>query len=368
MSLQDPIPDLLAAIEAARARGDDRGAIVAELEFQAAGCDALGSPLYGELLRRAAEDAGNGGPAWEILRGHSADPPLTALALRLMAAVHRRVLTGGAPELARHYASAHGTMGPEGAGDAFLSVLRANVDELSRGVGRPCQTNEPGRAAGLVGGFLTVARESGLPPRVLEVGASAGLNLRWDHFRYQQDELSWGPPGSPVHLAGVFESPPPFDVSAVVVDRRGCDPNPQDPTLDETRLNLRSSAWPDQVERFHTLEGALEIARAVPAAVDRAEGALWVAEQLARPRPGVATVVYHSIVLQYMGQAGRARFEEVFAAAGARATNDAPLARLAFEPGDGQRAHVHLTTWPGGERRLVATSGYHGRPVRWLSV
>jgi hypothetical protein len=57
----------------------------------------------------------------------------------------------------------------------------------------------------------------------------------------------------------------------------------------------------------------------------------------------------------------------VINAAGARATRDAPLARLSMEPGEAGRAHVRLVTWPGGEDRLVATAGYHGRPVDWLA-
>jgi hypothetical protein len=34
-----------------------------------------------------------------------------------------------------------------------------------------------------------------------------------------------------------------------------------------------------------------------------------------------------------------------------------------MEPGDAL-ARVLLTQWPGGEQRLVAEAGYHGRPVR----
>jgi hypothetical protein len=30
---------------------------------------------------------------------------------------------------------------------------------------------------------------------------------------------------------------------------------------------------------------------------------------------------------------------------------------------DGDRAAVRLTTWPGGEERLIARAGYHGTPV-----
>jgi hypothetical protein len=358
---------LIAEMHAARERGDGHGAVLAELEYQALGCEMIGSPLYGHILRNAASDAAARGITWKVLRDRTDDPPFTALALRLLAAVHRIVLTGGAPGLARHYPSAGGSAGMDGAWEAFRQVLLSRTDEVAAGTRRPCQTNEPGRAAALVGGFLSVAALTGLPLRVLEVGASAGLNLRWDHFRYVSGDLSWGPTDSPVVFDDVYESAPPLDVAARVDERRGCDPRPQDPGDEDTRLNLMASAWPDQLERFRALEGALLVAARVPAVVDVADGPAWLEAQLAQPRAGMATVVYHSIVMQYLSDEGRARMHHVVMEAAARATVEAPLAWLSFEPGGGGRAHVTLGTWPGGERQLVATAGYHGRPVNWLA-
>ena len=55
-------------------------------------------------------------------------------------------------------------------------------------------------------GFLTVAREAGLPLRILEMGTSAGLNLRWDYFRYEAPGQAWGDARSPVVLRDAWES------------------------------------------------------------------------------------------------------------------------------------------------------------------
>lgn len=79
----------------------------------------------------------------------------------------------------------------------------------------------------------------------------------------------------------------------------------------------------------------------------------------------MATVVFHSIVMQYLDVDEKERLRGIFEEAGARASQTAPLARLALEPG-GEVAELRLTTWPGGEERLLATSGYHGRPIHWL--
>ena len=45
---------------------------------------------------------------------------------------------------------------------------------------------------------------------------------------------------------------------------------------------------------------------------------------------------------------------------------DTPLSWLLMEA-DGDATSVEATVWPGGETRVLARAGYHGRPVRWLA-
>ena len=336
------------------------------LRLQAEWCGRLGSPLYGVLCARAAEDVESGGPLAAVLDGHEQDRRASALALRLMGAVHRLVLAGEAPALARHYPSAGGDGEAEAAWAAFRTLVAERRDQLRTLVERGVQTNEVGRAAALAPGFLTVVRDTGLPLRILEIGTSAGLNLRWAHFRYETAHETWGDATSPVVLRGAWETRvPPFAVAATVVERAGCDPSPLDPTTDDGRLTLMSYLWPDQRERFALLQGAIDVAGRVPAVVEQASAADWLPARLAHARPGVATVVFHSIALQYLDRASRERTLDAIAEAGAHATQDAPVAWLRMEPG-GEQAEVRLTVWPGGSERLVATTGFHGRPVRWL--
>ena len=295
------------------------------------------------------------------------DARASALALRFLGAVHRLVLEGRAPALARHYPSAGGEAGLEGAWAAFRDTLEQHRDTLRTLVHRPCQTNEVGRSAALFGGFLLVARETALPLRLLELGASAGLNLRWDHYRYEQGDAGWGDRASPVRLVDVFpDGFPPGGRRCRVVERAGCDPLPLDPCSAEGQITLLSYLWADQRERIALLRGALEVARRVPAAVDASGAPAWLAARLAAPAPGVASVVFHSIVMQYLSAADRRRVASVLAEAGGRATGRAPLAWLRMEPG-GEQAEVRLTLWPGGSERLIASAGFHGRPVRWLA-
>jgi hypothetical protein len=123
--------------------------------------------------------------------------------------------------------------------------------------------------------------------------------------------------------------------------------------------------WPDQTERLQQLTNALEIARRVPAQVDRSDAIPWLEEHLAEPRKGVATVVFHSVVMPYLSEEAREKVRQIMEAAGTRASVEAPLAWLSMEPA-AEGPDIHLTMWPGGERRLIAQASFHGREVKVL--
>ena len=344
-----------------------RRVLAGRVRRQAVACARLGSPLYERLLEQVARDVEAAGPSWKVLQGHDL-PPGSSPALRLMGAVHRIVLEGRAPGLARHYPTTGGQAGvTDAAWPELRAVLEEHLSELRHRMRDPVQTNEVGRAAALVGGFATVAATTGLPLCVLEIGASAGLNLGFDHFAYEVDGQLLVSPASPVRIRGVYEAgTPPLDVVMRVVERQGCDVRPLDPTTEEGRLRLLSYVWPDQLERVGLLEGAIEVARRVPAAVKQQSAALWLPDRLARQRRGTARVVFHSIITQYLAPSERDSVEDLIAGAAARATAATPLARLAMEPA-GELADVRLTIWPDGTERLLARVGYHGRPVLWLA-
>ncbi len=333
------------------------------IALQQEACARAGSSRYAEILSAIGRDYEAGGSSAALLGPWTANALADAIPLRLLAAVHRIVLDGRAPELARYYPSAGGTDDGD-ASAAFLGVLGDHHEEIAAGMHAGVQTNEVGRACSLVGGFHLVAAETAMPLRILEVGASGGLLLRWDHFTYTAGDRRWG--GD----AGLrFDDPwtgrvPDFVDDLRVAERRGCDINPIDPTTAVGVNTLRGFLWPDQVHRRQRLDAAIEVARANPATVDRADAGAWVDEQLARRTPGVATVVYHSIVLQYLPRASFDRLRAAFARAGERATADAPLYWLRMEPA-GVVADLRLRSWPGGDDRLLGTTGFHGPPVDW---
>jgi len=333
-----------------------------QLRTQAAWCAKLGSPLYAELLAHAALDCADGGPTARVLAGHEGDRAGSVLPVRLMGSVHRLVLEGRAPELAGAYEARDA----RAAWPLFRELLDSRPEAVRAGLRRPVQTNEVARCAALLGGFLAVAGSTGLPLRLLELGASAGLNLRWDRYRYEgPGGWAWGEARSPVRLLGAWEAPPPPLPGTVRIDqRRGCDQDPVDPTTEEGQLTLLSYVWPDMTARVALLRAAFAVAAEVPARVDPEAAGDWLARGLATPREDVASVVFHSIVWQYLPRAERDRVAALIEEAGARATARAPLAWLRLEPG-GDQAEIRLRQWPGGSERVLGTATFHGREVRW---
>jgi hypothetical protein len=288
------------------------------------------------------------------------------LSLRFMGAVHRAVLQGRAPELAKFYPSVGGHADLARVWPVFSETLERMGESLNDDIALPVQTNEVARTAALLGGFLVVTERTGLPLRALEVGASAGLNLHFDRYFYETGAHAWGDSGSPVRLLGIIEGESfPWSTDAAVVERRGCDASPLDPASERDRLLLRSFVWPDQIERFGLLTSALDFAQANRVEVERADAGKWVARRLARPAEGHATVVFHSLVMMYLSDESRERMVTTIEDAGQRATPSAPLAWLRMELG-GDEADVLLTLWPGGEERLIAKAGYQGQSVSWL--
>ena len=300
------------------------------------------------------------------MRGLFAD----ATPLRFIGGMHYLVLTGQAPDLAAVYPPAESNADSAVLADLILSAAVDHRQTLTQFLTSPPQTNEVNRSVCLIGGFLGVARRSGLPLRCLEIGASAGLNMNWDHCRYDLGDAGvWGDPRSLVQRSADWSgAPPPFDVQTRVIERRGCDQNPIDTGVAAQALRLRSYVWPDQTERMARLDGAIALARLHPPRVEKADAADW-ARAHAHSVPGAATVLYHSVVWQYLSPPTQAAITTAIASAGESANAAAPFAWLRMEPNPSDLAaplDLKLTYWPGGGETLLAHVHPHGAKVSWI--
>jgi hypothetical protein len=356
----------------------DPAAIEAHIRRHIEACRILGSPIYSALMARALLDYRAGGPVAEALNGFVGEPVRAALILRLFGTLHRFALLGEAPDLAAYYPSVAGaTVRPfdaDAAWSAFRATLVERAAEVRAGKTSPPQTNEIGRSAVLAGGLQVLAARYGLGMHLVEVGASGGLNLRPDKLRvHLADGRALGPADSPVVIPVDWQGHvPDLHAPVWVLSRRGTDRDPVDVTTAAGRLRLTSYVWPDQLDRLSRLRAAFALAEADPVPVREQRATDTLAE--VRLTPGALTVVWHSLLWQYLDDDDRAVFAARLEDLGATATPERPLARLSLEPRgrnapDGVQFVVRLQTWPGpGGPALLGTAHPHRPDVVWRAL
>ncbi|ORX11562.1 MULTISPECIES: DUF2332 domain-containing protein [Mycolicibacterium] len=342
--------------------------LLGAFDVQARACAALGSPMYAELLDLVLDDIRSRGIFADVLAGHEDDPGPSGLALRLLGGLHRLVLDGRAPALAAWYPSVGGHWDAAAAWPEILATARRQTAYLRAMLDQPPQTNEVGRSAALIGGLLHLVDRFPLPVRLFEIGSSAGLNLRADHYLYRHAGGQWGPADSAVVIEDAWHGALPPAAPLRIAHRHGFDIAPVDARTEDGRLTLLSYVWPDMTARLHRLSGAIDIARRVDADLDR----MPAAEAVSRLQltPGTLTVLWHSVTWQYLGAAEQHAVETRLKALGSAATANTPFAWLNLEP---QRrapdAHheflIRVQCWPDGADRILGSCAPHGPPVHW---
>jgi hypothetical protein len=337
-------------------------------DMQARACTSLGSPMCGQLLTRITEDVRAGGVFADVLAGHEDDPGPSALALRLLGGLHRMVLDGRTPSLRRWYPSTGGEWHDEAAWRDIVDVVYAHIGPLRAALDQPPQTNEVGRSAALIGALLFLLRRFPFPVRLFEFGASAGLNLRADHYLYRFAGGQWGPPNSAVVIDDAWRGRRPPDADLRIIERHGFDIAPVDVGSEDGRLTLLSYVWPDMPARLQRLLGAVDIAREVPAGLDRMSAADAV--RGLRVVHGTLTVLFHSVTWQYLTASERAQVDAGVAALGVTADEAAPLVWLSLEqrrrtPGSPHEFLVQARCWTDGTDDVLGVSAPHGPPVIW---
>lgn len=349
--------------------------LAAALRLQADNCRILGSPFTGRVLDILRDDLVRGGITRRLVGDWRLPPMDSALALRLTGALHALVCRGDAPELARWYP-------PEPEFDAdspeFADRISATLSEHFEFAGafltRAVQTNEVQRSAVLIPGFREIAARTALPLRILEIGASGGLNLLWDRYGMDLPGASWGPEDAVLRFRPEWTGPlPQTPGSLSILDRRGVDLQPLDFRSDAAVANGLAYLWPDQAWRMRNFRAAVAALRRSEVLVETGSAADWLPEVLAPPRPDSCTVVFHSIMWQYMPDPVQDAVAAAILEAGARSRPTSPLAWLRFEPRTGALlCELTLQLWTGDAataapvRERLCWAHPHGSTVRWL--
>ena len=173
-------------------------AVRAAFAEQSGWAEKLGSPFMARLTATLAARLDRSTGIGRRLLDWPGPPRAGAdnVPLRLCGGLHFLVRSGAAPRLAACYPP--NPIPDEAAlGAALDATLREASDALLPWLGNPPQTNEVGRSTVLIAGLLAIADRFPQPVELLELGASAGLNLLLEFYSYDLGGVAAGDPASP---------------------------------------------------------------------------------------------------------------------------------------------------------------------------
>jgi hypothetical protein len=359
-------------------------ALLDDLRVWARDIPVQGSDRYGAMCAGLADDPERA--SLILLARPGFQNPLI-----LLAAVHHLLLEGERHPLAAYYATLVGDAArPADEGlypvfAEFVDAHRARLTDLV--VARTTQTNEARRTVVTLPAFGIVAQAAGAPLALLEVGASAGLNLLVDRYAFRIGATPAGSQGSSARFACDVEGElrPPVPPRVDIAWRLGLDLNPLDVRDPETRAWLRALVWPEHPDRLAMLDAALDVARPDPPLVLRGDLVDDLASLSALAPTGAALTVVATWTLAYLEAKRRrafvARLAEV-AASDRRSVwlvaGEAESVLASLEVGLGQMpadgfgpSTLSLHRFdPDGrhEHVLLAHAHPHGRWIRWLDA
>ncbi|WIG61557.1 MAG: hypothetical protein OJF49_004305 [Ktedonobacterales bacterium] len=332
------------------------------------------SPLYARLCLDIAADP-------DLLTLIADADRAAQVANLLFAAVHYLLLANPShplaaffPDLTDRTPAIDGRELPRPAAEAY-PVFRAFCLEHAAAIRhlvttRRVQTNEVRRCAILLPAFALVSRRAGgRPLALIEIGASAGLLMLWDQYRYDYGPAGTaGDPAAPLLLTCEPRGPhlPSLPTTLpTVVSRIGLDLNPIDVRDDNAMRWLRALIWPEHADRVQMLEAALAVARQQPPHIVAGNATQTLPALLAAAPPDAALCVYSSYALNQMPADVRQRvLAALTAAAHAR-----DLYRISQEwYGQQAQPRLELFTYTAAETRseLLAHAESHGRWIEWL--
>lgn len=226
---------------------------------------------------------------------------------------------------------------------------------------RRTQTNEVARSAAILPWLSAQARSAGEPIHLVDIGASAGLNLCLDRFDYSYssgEEIEAINPASR-RLTLACENRGAFSMSAAVptiATRHGIDLMPVDVTDPYRAAWLEALVWPEHQDRLERLRAAIAIRRETPVEMHAGDAATTLGLLASSLLPG-PMVVYHTVMAYQLSSQQLTALDQVLA----EAATWRPVVRVAMEPIAGH-AHPRIVTgprFPGGQVQAIAQ--HHGR-------
>jgi hypothetical protein len=360
------------------------------------------APLYRALCRGAAADE-------RLLALAAAASPGQSPVLMLLGAVHFLVLRGARHPLSELYAEVAARRqpaapaAPAAAAASWIALFRdfcrSREEEIRPLVARRVQTNEVGRSVFIRLALEWLALERPLGElSLVEIGASAGLNLSWDSFGMRLVFPGLGEGGrqvvrlagdrrSPVQLRcevsggegregrprGQAERPSRVRASLAglaagaplppVVERLGMELEPPDLERPAEADWLRAFLWPEQPERRARFDAAIDLGRRHRWPVVKADASRDLLRETARLRADTQLCLVHTYLVTQLTRETRS---DLRAQIGQLARAREVIQIGVEEPDD--EVLLTVTFWKQGEtvaERVLGRCDPHGRRLDW---
>ena len=323
----------------------------------------LASPMYEELSYGVSTD----NDVLDIAahtRLHQPPPNM------LFAAVQYLLLSGVDHSLAAYYPIiSGGPRPPAPAYPQFREFCLKHRDRIVELIStRLTQTNVVRRCTCLLPAFSMVCRETTSPLALIDLGASAGLNLNFDRYAYSykrdgREILRWGLDGAQIRLEAELRgngelSPIPSGIP--VASRDGIDLDPVDIANPDQLLWLRALIWPEHVERHQQLIHAATEFKDSDIRMHAGDATRVLPALIESIPPEHALVVYSTIALYQFPPESRQRITDALAAASA----ERPVWQIALEGNDPELSITRYRNG-AGETEKLANASPHGWWIEW---
>jgi len=318
------------------------------------------SPLYAQLAIGIANDTALLALA---CAGSGRGQPVPNL---LLAAVQYLLLGGERHRLASFYPAVGGAANAPG--DPFPPFRhfcwQHSVAIQHLLATRLVQTNEVRRCALTLPALAIAAADR--PIALIEVGASAGLNLLLDTYGYRYGDQRIGDPESPVQIICAprgMQLPPMPTQFPNIAFRLGLDLNPINIRDHDATRWLRALIWPEQTDRADLLERALLLAEAQPPPLRAGDALTLLPTAFAETPSDVQLCIVHTFTLNQFSPAMREQFTQLIAA-------EAQHRRIAIVSVEWREPFPPLTLaiWQHGtcaSARELAICDPHGAWIEW---
>jgi len=220
----------------------------------------------------------------------------------------------------------------------------------------------------LLAGLFDLVAASGVRRiRLVELGASAGLNLLLDYYAFRGTSWHFGAVDSKLQFVDPIEGPVQPE-RFMITDRAGCDLHPVDARSAEGRLLLTSFVWPFDLHRHDRLRSALAVAAMHPVPIDEATASSWLPSVLGDDRDDGLPVIRHSVTQMYWPTEEITAVQSILTNYGAQRRLGEVSLEYDFHDQRAVKPELRTRLWnpdsgPWIRERLIGTAHDHGIPV-----